>query len=335
MFSLSYMATFNMLCVFAGALVMAPSRERVIRFLVAIFIMAFGIALLGLYINVRYGSFKEFGGQLGIKRLYLNWSYAVTSGAVIAFAVALNSRFGSLRHALMSIAFIMMFYFLLVSSARGPLLSVGLVCILPLILSGLHVARGRILVSHAALSALMLVAIAAGYIAYLIFSGEGSATLTRIAKVLDQSEDPDLMAGGANRFDYFAAAIRFWFQAPIVGNGVGSFTILFRGMEVPGTHPHNIALEALSNHGIVGLVLLCWMFFTGIRYANLTRLHQDPLMMCLFLLFAQRLVAAMVNTEIAAQQPLMAFLGLLACRAPTPREVTSTGGSTAEATRSA
>jgi len=318
--TLSYMVGVNTLCVACGALVIAPERERMIRFLAIVFILSLGIALAGLYIHMIYGSFRFFRTDAGAtKRLYLNWGYAVTSGAIIAYCAALYSRFMSRQQIVAIVLFALTFQFLLVSSARGPLLSVVVVCLLPLLIGGMEVSRGRVLVRHSTLIALLLVVAAAAYVAYLLASGESTATLNRFAKLLDQTENTDLVQG-ANRFDYFAAAIKFWLQSPIIGNGVASFAVMFNQMEISGTHPHNIILETLTNHGLIGFVLFLIMFGYGVRHATLQRLESDKIFMCVFLLFLSRFVAAMYNTEIALQQPLMAFLGMLALRPPSADE---------------
>lgn len=314
--TLAYMIGLNTLCVVCGALVIAPERQRVIRFLAIVFVLSLAIALAGLYINALYGSFRFFRiDAAATKRLYLSWGYAVTSGALVAYCVALYSEFMSRRQIVGMIMFALTFQFLLVSSARGPLLSVVVVCLLPLLLGGVNISRGRVLVRHSTLVALLLILAAAAYIAYLLMSGESAATLNRFGKLLDQSENPDLVEG-ANRFDYWAAAIDFWRQSPIIGHGVASFSVLFRGMEVSGTHPHNIVLETLNAYGLIGLVFFIIMFAYGVRYASLRRLTNDHLFMCVFLLFMSRFVAAMYNTEIAEQQPLMAFLGMLGLAPP-------------------
>jgi O-antigen ligase len=323
--TLGYMIGINTLCVICGALVIAAERERMIRFLTIVFILSLAIAVAGLYIDAVYGSFRFFrtSGAVETKRLYLSWGYAVSSGAVIAYCVALYSRVMSRRQIVAIVLFAMTFQFLLVSSARGPLLSVVVVCLLPLLIGGVSVDRGRVLVRHSTLIAVLLVVAAAGYVVYLLTAGEGSATLQRFSKLLDQTDNPDLVEG-ANRFEYYAAAIKYWLQSPIIGNGIASFSLMFRGMEIPGTHPHNIILETLTNYGLVGFVLFLVMFGYGVRHATLRRLETDKLFMCVFLLFASRFVAAMYNTEIASQQPLMAFLGMLALKPPSADESEST-----------
>ena len=77
---------------------------------------------------------------------------------------------------------------------------------------------------------------------YLVLSGQATGTLSRFGKLFEEAQDPELLQG-ANRFEYFAAAFKFWMQSPIFGNGVGSFSTMFIGMEVPGTHAHNIILD--------------------------------------------------------------------------------------------
>jgi hypothetical protein len=92
--------------------------------------------------------------------------------------------------------------------------------------------------------------------------------------------------------------------------------MLFLGREVQGTHPHNIVLELLAMYGVAGFCLFAALAWSGLRHAAPRRLARDPLLACVLLLFAQRLLAALYNSELPNQQPLFFFLGLLALRPP-------------------
>jgi O-antigen ligase len=247
--------------------------------------------------------------------MYLNWGYGASSGAVVAFCVTTYARFGSRAQLVGAGSFCVILVFLLVSSGRGPLLSVALVCLLPL-LSGLDLSdRRRVGAKVSVLAAAALVVLGSGYVAYLFASGQGVASLDRFAKLFAEAENPGLIQG-PNRFRYWAAALQFWYQAPLVGHGAGAFSTLFLGREVQGTHPHNIVLELLAMYGVAGFCLFALFVWSGVRHASARRLARDPLLACVLLLFAQRLLAALYNSELPNQQPLFFFLGLLALRPP-------------------
>jgi O-antigen ligase len=329
-YTVTYLATFNLMCVAAGALVVARSRERVVRLLVLVTLFSLLLAVWGIAIYLAYGSFRFAFAELGLEagRMYLNWGYGASSGAVVAFCVTTYARFGSRAQLLGAATFCVILVFLLVSSGRGPLLSVALVCLALLLLGGLDLSdRRRLGARVSVLAAAALVAAATGYVAYLVASGQSVATLDRFAKLMAEAENPDLIQG-PNRFRYWAAALQLWYQAPLVGHGAGSFSMLFISREVQGTHPHNIVLELLAMYGVAGFCLFALFVWSGVRYAPLRRLARDPLLVCVLLLFAQRLVAALYNSELPNQQPLFFFLALLALPppAPPPRPADDSGG---------
>ena len=58
--------------------------------------------------------------------------------------------------------------------------------------------------------------------------------------------------------------MRFWLDAPIIGNGFASFSYLFhKGSERPGGHPHNVVLQIAAELGLVGLVLFGLFVWSG------------------------------------------------------------------------
>jgi O-antigen ligase len=73
-------------------------------------------------------------------------------------------------------------------------------------------------------------------------------------------------------------------------------------------------LEVLAELGLVGLALLLLFFATGLRRIDYARLQRDPLLLCVVMLLALHLVAAMVKSNLAGQQQLFFTVGLLALR---------------------
>jgi O-antigen ligase len=317
--TLAFLFTFNLWCLVSGALIIAPSRERAARFLALSLILAALLAGYGLYVYATYGTFRFYGGFGAIKRIYLSWGYAATNGAIIAFALLIFSRAFSLRQLVAAALFILCSAFLLVGSGRGPFLAVVAACLVALAAGLPRVGRRRIEIPKWQLMALVALIAGAGYVIYLAGTGTTFHTFNRFAKLFEEMHNPDVVLG-ANRFDYYAAAIQFWLRAPIVGNGIASYSLLFSGTEIFGTQPHNIVLEMLSDLGLVGLALLLLLLWSGLRQVSLARLRDDGLLLCVLLLVTGRLLAAMISIEISGQQALFLFLGMLALRpAPGPR----------------
>jgi O-antigen ligase len=311
--TLSYLFTFDLWCLVTGALIIAPSRERARRLLALLLIAAVGIAAYGMFIFLVHGDFRFFVIFEGVKRAYLSWGYLVANGAIIAFALSIFSPAFSLRQAAAGLLLALCIAFLLVGSGRGPLIAVVLACLVALAAGLPQIRRHRIWVPKWQLIALAVLIGGGGYVAYLASTGTSFHTFNRLAKLLEQMQNPDVVQG-ANRFDYFATAIEMWQRSPIIGNGIASFSLLYQGFERAGSYPHNIVLEVLSELGVVGLALLLLCIAAGVSQIRRAQLRHDPLLLCVVMLFAAQLLAAMVKSNIAGQEGLFLFLGLLALR---------------------
>ena len=309
--TISYLATFGVLSVAAGSLIIANRRERAVRFLIALLIASLYFSIHGIVIHIEHGSFRFYEGFA--RRTYLLWGYAATNGAVIAFAIAIYSRFGSSKQIVALMLLTIMAYFLMVASGRGALLSLGIACLVPLIISRPVMRRGYLGLPRWQLAALGAIMVVIAYSSYLVASGASIDTFNRFAQLFNQARNPDLVLA-VNRFAYFAAAIQQWLQNPIVGGGVSSFSIFFYGFESAGGVPHNLILELLSQYGIVGFLLFAHFVVSAARHADPRRLRVDPLQLCIVMLFISRLTGAMFSIQLSVNFPFLAFLGLLALR---------------------
>jgi O-antigen ligase len=310
---LSFLFTFNLWCLVTGALVVAPSRERTIRLLGILMVLSALISAYGIFIYLFYGNFRFFSGFAGMGRMYLNWGYPAANGAITAFALLIFSRNLSLRQFVGAAVFALCTAFLLVGSGRGPLLGVAVALVLAVAAGLPRIGRGRIDIPRWQLMGLGLLLLAGAYLAYLVMSGVPIATFNRFVKLFNEIQNPDTIAG-PNRFRYYAAAIEFWRQSPIVGNGIASFALMFAGFEQLGAQPHNIVLEMLTELGLVGLALLLFFLWSGIKLGLGGRLRHDPLLLCVAMLLAARLLAAMISAEIAGQSALFLWVGLMALK---------------------
>jgi hypothetical protein len=87
----------------------------------------------------------------------------------------------------------------------------------------------------------------------------------------DQSR---LLSGSGNRYDYWRIAWRVWREHPVLGVGAGNYPhpyYLQRATTEDIDQPHSVELQALSELGIVGaLLLVC--FISGIGW-GIARMH--------------------------------------------------------------
>jgi O-antigen ligase len=314
--SVVYLLTLGLWAFVAAAVIVASSRERVARFLA--FVLALGLlfAVYGLDIYVTYGTFRTWRGweALGVSRAHLMFGYVAADAAVVALALTMFARLGSPLQLGAAALFALLLFFLLVSGARGALLGVGLAGLVPLLL-GLRGARGRLEVSYAQLVALGAIAGALGYVGYLVASDQITQTLGRLTSALNEVQNPDL-TGGFARVVYWPAALRFWAAAPVVGQGIGSFSTLLYGLEVPGTHPHNFVLQILAELGIVGLLLFGLLLWRAGRGLSRARLRADPLLLTVVFFNVTTLMIALVAKDLAGGWKVYFALGLLALRPP-------------------
>ncbi len=302
--------TLDLFSVIAAGFVIAPSRERIARLFLWTSVWAIVIAAYGSWLYLNYGFimfYKDFafGG-----RAYLRWGYGVAFGAVVLFAITIFSRFLSGKQLVAGAFLVLCTYFVFVSGSRGALLGFALGCLILLLGSGRFWRAGRLQVTTSQVIAFLVLLIAAGYVTWMVIEGTTTQSIGRFVKLFRQAEDPSVILS-ANRFSYYAFALKAWLQAPILGNGLGSFSILYGNREIVGTQPHNAFLEILAEYGLVGLVL--FLSVLGYVFGRVRRsgMQRDPMMLTLMAMFAVQFVNAMVARELSGQMGLFTMLGLL------------------------
>jgi O-antigen ligase len=314
--SAAYLLTFTLLSIVGGALIIANRRKRLARFL----LVALGISLLmafyGTYIYVIFGDFRRWAGwQDWDGRAYLAFGHTVVNGAGTAFAIALFARFGSVRQGIAILLFSVCMYFLLVGGGRGPFLGGMLAAMIGLACRPPELGRGKLNIPYATVAAVAIIAVAIGYVSYLVSSGNLTTTLSRFAKLFNEG-GYEKAKDGYGRLDFWASALRFWLQAPVLGHGLDSFSHMLLGWEKEGIHPHNILLQILCELGLVGLMLFGAFFWTAFRYASLRRLYRDPLAVCVLLFVVTSAMSAMFGRDIVGVRKFFFAVALLALRPP-------------------
>jgi O-antigen ligase len=322
---LETMFTVNLWCLIATAMIIGHKRERMVRFLKYMVVLSLLVAVIGVVIYFRYGSFKFAGWEDG--RAYNQWGRAVVNGAVVLLFLFLRSRHFSLRQVVTGALLGLCTFFVFVASSRSALLSLVTPC-LPLF-AVMIVPRGAdgLRISHVAVLLPLLMAAVLILVSALIASGYRIDTIARLQTILAQAEDVEIVQG-PNRWDYYAEAIRQIIQSPIIGNGVRSFAVIYRQAELSGSHPHNIVLEVFSDTGVIGLILFLLFFYVAIRPLRPQRLRTDPMMLLVAMLFVSRLTAAMFGADLSNQQELFVFVGMLSLvpmRPPQPVDARTAG----------
>lgn len=314
--SIMLMSTVNWWNIMAAGMIIAHDRERVARFFKLVLVPSVVVAGMGLYIYARYGSFKFAGWDWDeVGRVYNEWGRGVANGAIVLLFMCLRSRFLSTRQIVLAALLLFCGAFVFLSSSRSALLVFAVpACFLFLVYSA-PVGREGLAISRAQLILLTLGLAAVAGITFLLSSGIKIDSLNRLLRVVDQAENTEIVLG-ANRWAYYGAAINYFLLSPIVGHGVRSFSVLFRGQELEGSHPHNMVLELLTDTGMVGLILFSLLILMALRRVSLRRLRADPLLMCATMFLIGRTIAAMLGTELNGQYYLFFAIGLMAVRPP-------------------
>jgi O-antigen ligase len=314
--ALPFILGVNLWALFAGACIVAGSRERTLRLLVLILLLALLLSVIGNYIYLVHGDFRFYRGGTGEwhHRTYLAWGRIVAVGAAIAMGMAVHMRFGSRKQVAFLVALGSCLCFLLISGARGALLSTIVASLFMLTLHRPRFRDGRMYVPQALLVAALGTFALIFYVTYLIYTGQTTTTLGRFLQLFDQAEDP-LLRSGANRFDYFAGAYRAWLAAPIFGQGLKGFSTFFCGYDQPGCGAHNVFLQILADFGLIGFVIFAILIFTVICQIA-PRKRQDPLLTILYMICIIVLINSLVATDITSSHFIYFFIGLLALRPP-------------------
>jgi len=295
-----------------GAFIIGCNPVRLVRFIVFLLVLGGFLALAGLGVYFTYGQFQRLPIWDERGRIYLVWGRSAAYSLVIAFLLAIYSRWFSVRQ-IASFAMVgICGFFLLISGGRSALLAGVLGCLPPLLI-GLHFTKKRILLSRGQLLALILLAAGAVLLAYLLTSAESTATLKRLQSLFADMTNEDAVVRGPNRFDYYSSAFNLWLQAPVLGHGIGGFARLHGVMSesAQGSYPHNFVLEILVEFGIVGLVLFLFFLWAVAKDVSLARLRREPVLLCVVMLCVVAGFTAMTSFDLVGNRIVLLTLCFL------------------------
>jgi O-antigen ligase len=307
-----YLGTLASWGLIAGALIVAADRERIQRLLTLILMLAIWVGIDALLI---YGGNLDdiiLSSQQGREADRFLGSYQQIGhisglGSLIVFTAWLFGRPRSVAN-LVFLALCAMLTFVLTSAGgKGPLLATVAVFLLPLVL-GLRVTRRKILYKR---YQIWLVVLASALVAvigiYIAATDQVPKSLQRLAEMVEGGE---FQGTAGSRLELYEDALRFWPEAPLLGHGAGSWPIL---NDIPDqlSTPHNIFLEVAVESGFVGLVFVAALLIIGLRPISVERLRNDPLALCVFMLFAWEFIKANLGPDIAENRVMFMLLGLL------------------------
>jgi hypothetical protein len=150
------------------------------------------------------------------------------------------------------------------------------------------------------------------------------------SKAVPGEQSSRFLSGSSNhRWTWWQEAWRSFEHSPAEGRGAGSFPVvnlLERPSRITVTEPHNLLLQALSDTGAVGFVLLVAAIVAAALVASRAirraRGPDRPAALALAIAAAAYLVEALVDVDwdfVATSGPVFFILGVLAARSTRPR----------------
>jgi O-antigen ligase len=316
-----YVATLVLWSLVACALIIAPERQRLRRFVASTLVFALFAAGQGAVASFQAGHFQHI--VKGIGGNYLGMQRVIGPGMLIVLAyLFFTTRERASRKLVALIVLAFMGFAMLTLGGRGPVVATVLAALVPFFV-GIRLRPtpflGRVTVRRYVVPLAALVVIAVAAVTLLIAVGFSSATLTRFS---------DLVASGSlaltdERFELYSDALLLWQQSPFVGRGIGAYPVLEGWPDAKG-YPHNLIFETLAELGLVGVVLLGTIHLVALRaLGSLRSIRGDPWRILVLMLFVNAFLNAMLTEDIVGNRLVFAILGLMVMarqeiRAPSP-----------------
>lgn len=302
--------TLNSWSLIAAAFIIAPNRNRLLRFEVLLVCVSLGIAGVSLLAYARAGS-VGFITTLGAEYLTLSRLAGYGVVLVLVYSVLLARR---MRHFILAIGCLVILLFtMLVSGGRGPL--VAALMISPVVLfARVPFQRGT---SRPATKRFFLVGGVILLLVVPLLVGRSALTLERLGVLLDS---PTSGASGNVRLTYFHDAVEIWKGHPFFGAGLGSWPVL-SGLGDTRSYPHNLVLEVAAETGTFGLLLL--LLFLGYAFRSVGpwgTIRTDPLRLSVIVLFGYRFFGSLVSGDLSDARGLFALAGLCVAALPIKRD---------------
>lgn len=326
----------------AAALVVAPERERVRRFLTVTALVGLAATVHGWFLRFTLGDFvfSPEWGRIGFRAFYqLSGQMAGTTAVVLA-ALALEGRGGPWVRTVLFLGAIVCFAFTFMAGSRLAMIGMLTGLFLVIVTLPLRVGRGRLEISRGHLVALAGVAGAVVALIYVEMADIPLTALERLRGAMARIREDSGILARYDRPNYLRVAFQVWLSAPFFGVGLMGFApVGFLG-EGPGGHPHNLILQILAETGLVGLALFLLFLWSAYRHLGWRRLQTDRLLAAVLAASAVPWAGAMFADSFATLGKFYAFLALVTLPPPSPGAETrasplppSVGGSSPTAVR--
>lgn len=222
----------------------------------ALTFVVFGV-VQSLLLFVRVGHVSTSPEDTDVTRIGAGWLVGMAILLLLFYRVVLSPFW---RKTLLLLALPCLIGGLIASASRGAVFSVALASII----LAFKISRGRsktvVLVSM-----IFVMVCAAGAFYYLRGMGNGKYA-EKMNELIALSHGQETSASGGERIAFYSAAIREIPQRPLLGIGVGGWSVYYYGTDAR-RYPHNLLLEVSVEEGMIGILALC-IFLWAIWRAN-------------------------------------------------------------------
>jgi hypothetical protein len=290
----------------APVLIVAASRERVIRFLWLVTLFGTWVAFEAL---VAYTSASGWsvtvlgGGYLGVGRV-------IGTAAVVVLGLGVFSR-AQWRHRILAGSVVLaLLAVMLLTGGRGPFIAVCAAAVVPAFAS-FRISALRVRLSRRYLLPLfLLVMLGTGAVVYASQIGSTARTISRLMVLLSD----DMGDSAASRVTHYSVAADMWLEKPLLGNGIGSYPVVAGYGDQRG-YPHNFGLEVLAETGIIGIGLFIVFVWSAIRMLRARHGEDDLLVVTLLMLFVFVGVNSLFSGDLPDNRMIFTVTGLMTLRA--------------------
>jgi O-antigen ligase len=201
---------------------------------------------------VRVGHVSTSPEDTDVTRIGAGWLVGMAILLLLFYRVALSPFW---RKALIIFGLPCLIGGLIASASRGAVFSVALAAVI----LAFKISRGRSKV--AVLGVVIFVAICAGC-AFYYLRGMGNGKYSeKYDELIALSHGQQTTASGGERLAFYSAALREIPQRPLLGIGVGGWSVYYYGADVR-RYPHNLFLEVSVEEGLIGIIGLCTFLWT-------------------------------------------------------------------------
>jgi hypothetical protein len=285
-----------------AALVLAGRPDRLRRLFGAMVVLGVMTAVQVIWLMARdpLVASEEWGrSYLGFGRLF-----GVASLVVVAW-ILWSARTG-VKWVVAGVSLVILGAGLLVGGGRGPMLAAMAAMAVP-VGAGFRMRDDRIYVERRSLGlAVALITL----VCLVLALGQAGVFLRTVQRLMVLLTGGDAHSFG-QRLWYYQQVPGLWFDAPLVGHGIGSWPLLIGWGDVRA-YPHNIVFEIIVELGALGLLAFGIMCAVSIRGVVWLSARSEPHVKLVLMILVSATFNALVSGDLTDNRLLFAVLGLAA-----------------------